>query len=451
MSDYQGDFTAGKTVRVFFNTQDTTGAPITLASGAISVYKDGGTTETTTGVTLTTDFDSRTGLHLVAVDTSADGTFYSGGSDFEVVITAGTVNSISVVGKSVAKFSLSNRSALRPTTADRTLDVTATGEAGIDWANIGSPTTTVNLSGTTVKTATDVETDTADIQSRLPAALVSGRMDSYIGATAASLTFNLTGSITGNLSGSVGSVTGNVGGNVIGSVGSVAAGGITASSIATGAIDADALATDAVGEIADGVWDEALAGHLGAGSTGAALNAAGAAGDPWSTTLPGAYGAGTAGYIVGTNIDALISSRLAPTVAGRTLDITAGGTAGVDWGNVENQSTVVNLSATNIDVDQVVASVSGSVGSIGADGVTASSLATDAVNEIADGILNRDFASVSDTNSRTLLNAARFLRNKWSVSGGTLTVTAENDTTTAWTATISTDAAAIPIVGSDPA
>lgn len=63
---------------------------------------------------------------------------------------------------------------LAPTTAGRTLDVSAGGEAGIDWANIGSPTTTVGLSGTTVKTATDVETDTADIQTRLPAALTGG-------------------------------------------------------------------------------------------------------------------------------------------------------------------------------------------------------------------------------------------------------------------------------------
>ncbi len=71
---------------------------------------------------------------------------------------------------------------LQPTTAGRTLDVTATGEAGIDWANIGSPTTVVGLTGTTVKTATDVETDTADIQSRLPAALVLGRIDASAGA-----------------------------------------------------------------------------------------------------------------------------------------------------------------------------------------------------------------------------------------------------------------------------
>lgn len=69
---------------------------------------------------------------------------------------------------------LSDYGALKPTVAGRTLDVSVGGEAGIDWANVGSPTTVVGLSGTTVKTATDVETDTADIQSRLPAALTAG-------------------------------------------------------------------------------------------------------------------------------------------------------------------------------------------------------------------------------------------------------------------------------------
>lgn len=113
--------------------------------------------------------------------------------------------------------------ALRPTTADRTLDVTATGEAGIDWANIGSPTTTVNLSGTTVKTATDLETDTTDIQARIPAALVSGRIDASVGA--------------------------------------VATGAITAAAIAADAIGASELAADAVAEIA-----AAISGATGSGA-----------------------------------------------------------------------------------------------------------------------------------------------------------------------------------------
>jgi hypothetical protein len=54
-----------------------------------------------------------------------------------------------------------------------------------------------------------------------------------------------------------------------------------------------------VADIADAVWDEALAGHAVAGSAGEALSAAGTADDPWLTALPGAYVAGTAGYLIG--------------------------------------------------------------------------------------------------------------------------------------------------------
>lgn len=60
-----------------------------------------------------------------------------------------------------ALFAASAPGYLQPTTAGRTLDVSATGEAGIDWANVGSPTTTVGLSGTTVKNVTDIATTLA--------------------------------------------------------------------------------------------------------------------------------------------------------------------------------------------------------------------------------------------------------------------------------------------------
>lgn len=63
-------------------------------------------------------------------------------------------------------------------------------------------------------------------------------------------------------------------------------------------------------------------------------------------------------------IDAGTTGLLAPTTAARTLDVTATGAAGIDWSNVENPTTALNLSATNIDVDQIVASVSGAVGSV---------------------------------------------------------------------------------------
>ncbi len=71
----------------------------------------------------------------------------------------------------------------------------------------------------------------------------------------------------------------------------------------------DAALKPSAADNADAIWDEAIAGHVGAGSTGEKLNTAASAGDPWATALPGAYGAGTAGKIVGDNVNATISSR----------------------------------------------------------------------------------------------------------------------------------------------
>lgn len=68
----------------------------------------------------------------------------------------------------------------------------------------------------------------------------------------------------------------------------------------------------------------------------------------------------------------------------------------------------------------------------------------------ADALLNRDMSAVSDTTARSPLNALRFLRNKWAVAAGTLTVRKEDDTTSAWTAAVTSDAAAVPVIGSDP-
>lgn len=172
---YRGDINLGDTIDLKFTSRKfSTGAPYTLAgSPVISAYPDNSTTQLTAGITLTVDFDAVTGLNNVRV-VATGGNGYATATNYDLVITTGTVDSVSVVGEVIGSFSIEKRSALRPTTAGRTLDVSSGGEAGLDWANVGSPTTTVGLSGTTVKTATDVETDTADIQSRLPAALTAG-------------------------------------------------------------------------------------------------------------------------------------------------------------------------------------------------------------------------------------------------------------------------------------
>lgn len=70
---------------------------------------------------------------------------------------------------------------------------------------------------------------------------------------------------------------------------------------------------------------------------------------------------------------------------------------------------------------------------------------------IADALLKRDMSAVSGESARSPLNAFRFLRNKWTASGGTLTVYKEDDTTSAWTSALTDTAGANPITASDPA
>lgn len=134
---YLGDRRLGDTIDFKFTTRQSTGAPTTLAgSPAVACYVGNGTTEITAGITLTVDFDSRTGLNHVRIVASG-GNGFATATDVEVVITAGTVNSVSVVGEVVGTFSIENRSAVMPTTAGRTLDVSATGEADANVTQFG--------------------------------------------------------------------------------------------------------------------------------------------------------------------------------------------------------------------------------------------------------------------------------------------------------------------------
>lgn len=90
----------------------------------------------------------------------------------------------------------------------------------------------------------------------------------------------------------------------------------------------------------------------------------------------------------------------------------------------------------------------------GSGAITAASVAADAANEIADAVLDRDMSTGSDNGSatvRTPRQALRFLRNKWSIAAGTLTVCKEDDSTTSWTSALTTNASAEPVTTSDPA
>jgi hypothetical protein len=100
-----GPYAVGKTVPAPFNSRYAN-VNTALVGGAAAVYRDGVTTESTAGVTLTADFDGIVGLNVITIDTSADPSFYLAGSTYTIVLTAGTVGGESAAGVIVETFTL---------------------------------------------------------------------------------------------------------------------------------------------------------------------------------------------------------------------------------------------------------------------------------------------------------------------------------------------------------
>ncbi len=124
---------------------------------------------------------------------------------------------------------------------------------------------------------------------------------------------------------------------------------------------------------------------------------------------------------------------LQPTIAGRTLDVSTGGEAGIDWGNVGNPSTVNNLSSTTV--------------------WTVNAVSSSGANALADAWLDRALsagANASTDTARSVRNALRALRNKAAISASTLTVYMEDDSTAAFTAAVTGTSGADPVTAVDP-
>jgi len=232
---YRGDIRLGETVDIKFTSRSfTTGAPTTLAgSPVISAYVGNGTTEITAGITLTVDFDGRTGLHNIRV-VATSGNGFATATNVDLVITTGTVGGVSVVGETVGSFSIEARSAVMPTTAARTLDVSAGGEAGVDWANVGSPTTSLALTGTTIAVTQKVDVDTIKTNP-----VVNG----------GTITFPTTATLASTTNITAGTVT-------------TATNVTTVNGLAANVITAAATAADFGAELATAIWTDTTAGDF---------------------------------------------------------------------------------------------------------------------------------------------------------------------------------------------
>jgi len=438
MSNYIGDFRVSSTVHLKWSTNSSVGASITRATnGTVRIYKGSSTTERSSaaGITDTEDHDSLTGVHHLSVDLSddTDAGFYAAGNDYFAVLATATIDG-QTVNHPIAQFSIENRSALMPTTTGRKLDVSADGEAGIDLANVGSPTTTLNLSGTTVKTATDVETDTVDIQGR-------------IGSPGVSLTVDLA-TIDTNIDTLITRIPNTL-------------------SLANINAEVDTAFTDydppthaeLISEI-DAVQSDIAALNN--------LSTAGVAAAVWNAATASYGSADSYGLLVETNLDAAVSSvggASAAAIADAVLDEAMSGhlidgslgkaladvlvdtnELQIDWVNGGRLDNIIDLLATASSANSILTYV-------GSTGVV---LSTPQMNMVADHVLRRNLATTAAANwgdtisFRSLLGAVRKLVNKVAISGTTLSIYDETDAgTAAGTQAVTSDAAAEPITAVD--
>jgi hypothetical protein len=241
---------------------------------------------------------------------------------------------------------------------------------------------TVQVNGT-AQTAGDIIGDTNDIQSRLPAALVSGRMDSNVQAMANNV--------------------------------------ITASAIATDAIDSDALAANAVTEIQSGL------STLDAASVRSAIGLASANLDTQLAT-----------------IDDFLDTEIA-AIKAKTDNLPADPADASDIA-ASFSSLAATLSTIAGYIDTEIAAIKAKTDNLPASPAAAGDIPT--ADENAAALLKYDWELIAGEAERSVLNALRFIRNRFSTteSPGFVNVYKEDDLTLAYQKAIVSDPDADPIV-----
>lgn len=325
--EYLGDFTGTETIPIWFDTFDSNGASVTMTGLAVTdieIYKGASMIQraSDSGYALIDtdgiDLDTVTGIHGFTVDLSdnTDAGFFAAGNDYIVVVSAVTIAS-QTVSFIAARFSIDNRGLLRPTTAQRKLDVTATGAAGIDWGNIENQATSVNLSSTTTNLCNTVTTNT-DMRGTDNALLASSAPTNFsdlaITVTTGQVTVGTNNDKTGYTASTVTDKTGY--------------------SISGTKTTLDALNDLSTTQVGDAVWDESLSGHQTAGTAGRNLTFAGTilaettlTGTPNTTTFQLTAGSATDNFyndmeIVFASGNAAGLSRIISDYTGSTKTIT---------------------------------------------------------------------------------------------------------------------------------
>lgn len=251
-------------------------------------------------------------------------------------------------------------------------------------------------------------------------------------------------------------------GVTFGSGATILTGGIVAASFAAGAIDATAIAADAIGsselatsavaEIAaasaDSVWDEARTDHTTAGSFGQYVYS-----DVTRISDDGTAADNLEAFFDGTGYTSAGSVGVVRIAAGTYSGVTVGSAATILAGTYSGVTVGINDIAaatySGVTVGSAATILPGGIiaTSFGASAIDAAALAVDAGQEIADRVLSRNIAGGNDS-SRSVGQALFVLRNRVNATSSVGTVYQNDDTTSAFTFSITTGAN--PIAQVDP-
>ena len=480
---YIGDVALDTPVHILFNTRSfTTGVPTSLSgSPSAVVYVDNNANELAI-VALFVDWDGKVGLNRCGFTVNAANGF-TAGTNCYVVLAAGTVGGASVANTVVGAFSVQDRyngtgsSGSDPATLAAIAAVQADTDniqtrlpaalvngridSNVGWMEANTMTSTalatdfvaeITIGLATAAAVAAVQADTDNIQTRLPAALISGRMDSHVGAmnantlTASALATDAVAEIQlglateGNLD-SVNNKVANIqtrlptaliGGRMDSIVGAMAPDTLTAS----------ALAADAVTEIQSGITVD-----VSGLATATALAAVQADTDDIQSRLPLALEGGRMNSVVNDMPQGIIDH------------INQGMATQAQVAGIQADTDNIQL---RLPAALVLGRMDSSVGAMAPDTLTASALAADAVaeiaaamdaiataTEIADAILRRNVAGGSD-GVRTVSEALYALRNKTEIVAGLMKVYQTDDATVAFQGPVTT-APGDPLTSFDPA
>jgi hypothetical protein len=343
MSDYKGDFAEDAIITMTFNTFDSDGASVTitdLATTDVFVYKDGVVLAyPDAGVTLTLNAGTGDGAHIIKVDMSSDAQYVTG-ADYEAKFEGATIDG-NTVNVWIGEWSCQHR--FMRGTDSAALATTIGTPANIDSGGATIADNLKKLADDNGGLDFDATTDSQEaIRDRGDAAWTTGAggsdrllmVDTTIATLATQTSFTLT----------------------------------------AGSED-----DDAYNNLSIVVEDVSTATQK---SVGMVLNYTGVS---KTITLKEALA-----FTIATTdkVYILAENSLKSTVANRQLDVTATGGAGIDWANVENPTTALDLSQTDIQlVDTATA--------LGADAVDSTSIADNAITAAkinADAITNAKIA-----------------------------------------------------------